>query len=602
MSDHDLLRAYARDGSQAAFAELVGRHLNLVYSGARRIVRSPQLAEDAAQVVFTDLARQARTISSETPLVAWLHVVARRTSTDLVRRESRRQLRESAVAALADTATMPANDATWIDIEPLLDEAVESLEPADRTAILLRFLENKSLREVGDALGTSDDAAQKRVSRALDQLRAFFLTRGVAVTTAGLATNISANALLTAPAALATAITAAVLGGGATATAVGLGLAQKLLLTGGVAAAAGLAVFLVRPSPPPTLPVTNQGAVAAAPAAASAPLPSATVANPAARPPSRAELIDERIALLRKLLAELPAQNLPEIKMLAAAEWSEIAGQHELDTAADIRVALADLRAVGRKKFAAELQEALKRFTALSGGQLPADAAQLAALLALPADAEMLARYDLLRTGRIGEASEHLLREKPTSDLLLSVSLNSWNMKNNPEHPAAFGETEMDAVTRAAQSLKAAFGREGQEAGNFLAATMPALKSMVESMEQSMKEVYGSVGGADAFGEELKKAVRQFEAAHPQTPVTDLSQVLPFLPVADKLVAAAGPTLARIAYMADHQGQLPPNEEQLLRYLAGSPDFGAAFKAMKLKWDGDQLTLSYNFEWGGKKD
>src|SRR5476649_982025 len=94
MSDHDLLRDYAHDGSQAAFAALVERHLNLVYSAARRQVRSPQLAEEIAQSVFVDLARHASRFKPDMPLVAWLHVVSRRTAIDVIRRESRRQTRE----------------------------------------------------------------------------------------------------------------------------------------------------------------------------------------------------------------------------------------------------------------------------------------------------------------------------------------------------------------------------------------------------------------------------------------------------------------------------------------------------------------------------
>ena len=208
LSDLDLLQHYASGGvaAEKAFTTIVERHLNLVYSVARRQVRSPQLAEEVAQSVFVDLARNARRIDAGAPLAAWLHIVSRRTAVDVVRREARRQAREQAVATLADMKPSPS---PWSAIEPLLDEAVESLPPADRAAILLRFFENKSLRDVGAALGTSDDAAQKRVSRALEQLRAFFLRRGVAVTAAGLAADMSANALQSAPLSLFASISSA---------------------------------------------------------------------------------------------------------------------------------------------------------------------------------------------------------------------------------------------------------------------------------------------------------------------------------------------------------------------------------------------------------
>src|SRR5689334_18585231 len=143
-SDHDLLRSYATAGSQPAFSELVRRHVNLVYSAARRQVRSSALAEEIAQSVFLDLARNASHIKPATPLVAWLHLVTRRTAVDTIRRESRRQAREQSAAEIA---AMKSPTPDWSGIEPLLDEAVESLPEADRIAILLRFFENKSLQE-----------------------------------------------------------------------------------------------------------------------------------------------------------------------------------------------------------------------------------------------------------------------------------------------------------------------------------------------------------------------------------------------------------------------------------------------------------------------
>lgn len=169
-SDLELLQCFTRDHAQDAFTELVRRHLNLVHSAALRQVRSPQLAEEVAQSVFADLARNAAKLKPDTVLVAWLHAVTRRTAVDVIRKESRRQLREQIAVEMN---AMNANTADWNQIEPLLDEAVAALDDTDRAAILLRYFENKSLREVGVALGTSDDAAQKRVSRAVEKLREF---------------------------------------------------------------------------------------------------------------------------------------------------------------------------------------------------------------------------------------------------------------------------------------------------------------------------------------------------------------------------------------------------------------------------------------------
>ena len=212
-SDLDLLRRFAQENSQDAFAEIVRRHLNLVYSAALRQLRSRQLAEDVAQSVFADLARVAATpssplrsrdASSPQTLTPWLYAVTRRTAIDAIRKESRRQLREQIAVEMN---AMNAEAADWNQIAPLLDDAMAALDETDRSAILLRYFENKNLREVGEALGASEDAAQKRVSRAVDRLREFFSKRNATIGASGLAVLISANAVKAAPANLAVAIT-----------------------------------------------------------------------------------------------------------------------------------------------------------------------------------------------------------------------------------------------------------------------------------------------------------------------------------------------------------------------------------------------------------
>src|SRR5689334_17872924 len=153
--DLELLAQYARTGAEEAFAELVHRHLDLVYSAALRQVRSPQLAEEVAQSVFIDLSRQAAGLKSGTVLAAWLYQVTRHAAIDVVRREASRQLREQIATEMN---SMNATAADWTHIEPLLDEAMHALDDTDRTAVLLRYFENKSLREVGITLGTSENA------------------------------------------------------------------------------------------------------------------------------------------------------------------------------------------------------------------------------------------------------------------------------------------------------------------------------------------------------------------------------------------------------------------------------------------------------------
>jgi RNA polymerase sigma factor (sigma-70 family) len=226
-NDLELVGAFARDQSQDAFTALVQRHLDLVYCAALRQVRSPQLAEEVAQSVFTDLARNAARLKPNTILAAWLYEVTRRTAIDVVRGEARRQLREQVASELND---MNAPAADWTHIEPLLDEAMHALDEPDRTAVLLSYFENKSLREVGEFLGVSGDAARKRISRAVERLREFLAKRGVTVGASGLVAVASANAVQAAPVGLVVTISTAAVGAGTTLTTTATATATKAIV------------------------------------------------------------------------------------------------------------------------------------------------------------------------------------------------------------------------------------------------------------------------------------------------------------------------------------------------------------------------------------
>jgi RNA polymerase sigma factor (sigma-70 family) len=233
-SDLDLLQQFARENSPDAFREIVRRHVDLVYSAALRQVRSPQLAEEIAQSVFADLASQARKLKPDTVLTAWLYAVTRRTAIDAVRKESRRQLREQ-IAVEMNHMNATADD--WTQIAPLLDDAMAALDETDRVAVLLRYFENKSLRDVGASLNISDDAAQKRVSRAVERLREFFSKQRLTIGATGLVAVISANAVQSAPIELSTTISATMVK-----TAAGVGLGAKGLAATKIGTALGSAV------------------------------------------------------------------------------------------------------------------------------------------------------------------------------------------------------------------------------------------------------------------------------------------------------------------------------------------------------------------------
>jgi len=306
MNGTELLAEFRRTRSEAPFGALMRHYTNLVYSVARRRLANVSLAEDVTQSVFLRLAKAVPNVRSDAELVAWLHRTTVHASIDLWRAEARRRAREHHVAAMQPQHTEPA---AWTDIGPLLDEALNELNDLERQAILLRFFEQKSMREVGMAFGVSEDAAKMRVSRALDRLRAVFGQKGVTCGAALLAALLTERAVEAAPAGLVLALAAMQL---PAAVGTGLGIGGWLARVSRVKLAAGLAglvaggalVWMSLANRPRTTPVAGPdseiGGAAATAAAATTPAPPSVESNrPAAAPPPEAVKLLQAVARAR---------------------------------------------------------------------------------------------------------------------------------------------------------------------------------------------------------------------------------------------------------------------------------------------------------------
>src|SRR5215831_9914318 len=230
LSDAELLARFARNKSEAAFAELVERYIGLVYSTAFRKTGNPQQSEDITQAVFIILARKANSLGPKTVLPGWLHHTARLTAANLQRAELRRLHREQEAFMQSTTNETPP-DTLWRELSPLVDDAVAALGASDRDAIVLRYFQNRSMAEVGATLGASEDATRMRVNRALDKMRKFFAQRGVTISSTAIAGTISANSVQAAPAGLAAIISASVFSGTTVTTAAVVAATKAIAMT-----------------------------------------------------------------------------------------------------------------------------------------------------------------------------------------------------------------------------------------------------------------------------------------------------------------------------------------------------------------------------------
>jgi RNA polymerase sigma factor (sigma-70 family) len=248
VEDSELLRRYAEEGSEAAFAELVRRRIGLVYSVALRQTRGDRhRAEDATQAVFTDLARKARPLAARPILAGWMYRSAQFAAAGLVRAEQRRVARELTAHLMQTSDASDEPQADWEKIRPLLDEALNEIDERDRDAIVLRFFDGRPFGEIGGRMNLSENAARMRVERALDRLQRTLARRGVTSTAAAMGLALTQQ-VMAAPAGLAATVSSAALAGSAGTGAVALFMGMTKLQVGiaAVVAVAGVTGYFAQ--------------------------------------------------------------------------------------------------------------------------------------------------------------------------------------------------------------------------------------------------------------------------------------------------------------------------------------------------------------------
>jgi RNA polymerase sigma factor (sigma-70 family) len=203
-TDSELLEAYRVTHSEIAFAELVERHVALVYRAAlRQLSGNVRLAEDVTQEVFVQLAISASKLAPTTIIVGWLYTTTRHAVLHAVRAEKRRLRREQKGYEMSQLERETACDEEWSRLRPVLDDAMSTLSSRDRDVILLRFFEGQSFSAVGATLRLSEDAARVRLNRAVEKLRAALATRGITSTAAALAMILASQPVVAVPSTLA---------------------------------------------------------------------------------------------------------------------------------------------------------------------------------------------------------------------------------------------------------------------------------------------------------------------------------------------------------------------------------------------------------------
>ena len=448
--DAELLRQYTVTGSEDAFTELVRRYLPLVYSAALRQVCGDQsLAKDVAQTVFVDLARKAKSLAGRELLTGWLYTSTRLAASNAIRVNQRRIIREQKAIVMQENAEASALEETKSDLKLVLDEAMSKLNSVERNAVLLRFFQGKDLKEVGAALGVSEDAARMRVNRSLGKLHALLTKRGVTVSAAALGVALTSETISAVPAGMVVTIAEGALASTAMGSVTTVTIAKILTMTklkigiAGAIVVAGVATPLaLQHNSQAKLRVENQALHSRITELEGVAAEIQRGADLQAQRGETQSLVDDqlrellklrgevaqlradareldilktaharltnnpivqgalesevRVAKLKQLMKDRPNLVIPEFYLLGEGDLRGAAKEFDLETEDGVRAAFASLRFRAENSFAANLQPALKKYTDSHHEQPPEKIEELASYFDPPVDPSVLSRYQVI--------------------------------------------------------------------------------------------------------------------------------------------------------------------------------------------------------------
>jgi RNA polymerase sigma factor (sigma-70 family) len=464
--DAELLRQYATDRSEAAFTELIQRQVDLVYSAALRLMNGDvHRAQDVTQQVFSELARQAKRLTRHPALAGWLYTTTRLMALRAARTEQRRKAREQEANAMNELLRESGPEQDWKHLGPVLEDAMHELGEKDRLAVLLRFFQNKSLKEVGLALGLSENAARMRVERALDKLRAQLAQKGVTSTAAALALLLAGNAVSATPAGFVATLSSASFASAAAGTGTALTLlkfmATTKLKTGVISAIVVASVVTplmvqhqaqarLRNQDEALYQQANQLAKLQADNERLSKLFAAAndsrslsndhfnelislrgevgrllnevqeLSQPKTNAPlSRTDILasmekmySERATQLKQLLEANPSEKIPELQFLTDRDWLWLAGRKMPDTEDGYRRAMSMTRLMAEQNFVNDLLgPALQQYAHDNNGRFPGDVSQLKPYFKSPVDNAILRRWEVLPRSRLVSELQSQLEE-----------------------------------------------------------------------------------------------------------------------------------------------------------------------------------------------